>query len=87
MDGKGGEGGKSLLGITKSGTSVKDEMRLVPKPDGTCGGLESNKRCQLRFPTLAWSSEVFSKGTPSGDRVCDEPVILIPIQRIHTSGI
>lgn len=36
------EGGKCVLGITKSGTSVKGEMRLVPKPDGILGGLEQN---------------------------------------------
>ena len=39
---KGRGGRKSLLGITKSGTSAKGEMRLVPKPDGICGGLERN---------------------------------------------
>ena len=31
---------KGLLGITKSGTSAKGEMRLVPKPVGILGGLE-----------------------------------------------
>ncbi len=35
-----GEEVKVLLGITKSGTSAKGEMRLVPKPAGTWGGLE-----------------------------------------------
>lgn len=42
---KGERGWKSLLGMTKSGTSVKGEMRLVPKPDGTCGGLKPYKPC------------------------------------------
>ncbi len=29
-----------VLGMTKSGTSAKGEMRLVPKPEGTEGGLK-----------------------------------------------
>lgn len=79
--------GKSLLGITKSGSSVKGEMRLVPKPDGTCGGLEPNKRCQLVSPALAVAVRSPQKEKPSGECVGDEPSILIPIQRIGTSGI
>ena len=29
----------SPIGMTKSGTSAKGEIRLVPKPAGTAGGL------------------------------------------------
>ena len=44
---KGGE--ESLLGITKSGTSAKGEMRLVPKPKGGLGALECDLSLVVRF--------------------------------------
>lgn len=47
------EGGQNLLGITKSGTSAKGEMRLVPKPNGTSGRLEKNIAVNH-----AWSRDV-----------------------------
>ena len=50
---EGGEAeGESLLGITKSGTSAKGEMRLVPKPNGTWGGLRWNGIISGKFCTM-----------------------------------
>ena len=33
----------SPMGMTKSGFEAKGEMRLVPKPEGTCGGLSGGR--------------------------------------------